>query len=155
FEVIVFGLMMVLVLQRFAEGLWPTLARVTRPLFKPARGRSTADAGRLDQRPVPAIGTALLDARAVPKRFGGLVANNNVDLDVHAGEVHALIGPNGAGKSTFFNMISGVDDPTEGSITLMGQAMAGKPSREFARLGLGRTFQHVRILGQRSVLENV
>ena len=89
------------------------------------------------------------------KRFGGLVANNAVNLDVKAGEVHALIGPNGAGKSTFFNMISGVDDPTSGSVSLLGQAMAGKPSRAFAALGLGRTFQHVRLLGQRSVLENV
>jgi ABC-type branched-subunit amino acid transport system ATPase component len=91
----------------------------------------------------------------VTKRFAGLVANNAVDLDVRAGEVHALIGPNGAGKSTFFNMISGVDDPTEGQVRLMGQVMAGKPSRAFAALGLGRTFQHVRLLGERSVLENV
>ncbi|MNT39705.1 putative ABC transporter ATP-binding protein YbhF [compost metagenome] len=55
----------------------------------------------------------LLQARNVTKRFGGLVANNNVSMDVKAGEVHALIGPNGAGKSTFFNMISGVDDATD------------------------------------------
>ena len=97
----------------------------------------------------------LLDVRGLSKRFAGLVANNAVNLDVKAGEVHALIGPNGAGKSTFFNMISGVDDPTTGTVSLMGQPMAGKPSRAFARLGLGRTFQHVRLLGQRSVLENV
>ena len=89
------------------------------------------------------------------KRFGGLIANNAVSMDLKAGEIHALIGPNGAGKSTFFNMISGVDDPTTGTVSLMGQPMAGKPSRAFARLGLGRTFQHVRLLGQRSVLENV
>ncbi|WP_313072191.1 branched-chain amino acid ABC transporter ATP-binding protein/permease [Melaminivora sp.] len=155
FEVIVFGLLMVLVLQRFAEGMWPTLQRLSAPLFKPERARAAVQAGELDQRRLPAPGTTLIDARAVTKRFGGLVANNNVDLSVAAGEVHALIGPNGAGKSTFFNMISGVDDPTEGSIALMEQPMAGKPSRDFARLGLGRTFQHVRILGQRTVLENV
>ena len=159
FEVIVFGLLMVLVLQRFADGMWPTLQRATRPLFKPRRAPA-ADAGAaaaapLDQRQLPPPGTRLIDARAVTKRFGGLVANDSVDLDVHAGEIHALIGPNGAGKSTFFNMISGVDDPSEGSIALMEQPMAGRPSREFARLGLARTFQHVRILGQRSVLENV
>ncbi|GAB1384920.1 branched-chain amino acid ABC transporter ATP-binding protein/permease [Melaminivora sp.] len=157
FETIVFGLMMVLVLQRFAEGLWPTLQRLTAGLFKPATAPATqtAQAGQLDQRQLPALGTVLMDAQSVTKRFGGLVANNSVNLQVKAGEVHALIGPNGAGKSTFFNMISGVDDPTEGSIALVGQPMAGKPSREFARLGLGRTFQHVRILGQRSVLDNV
>ena len=155
FETIVFGLMMVLVLQRFAQGLWPTLQHFTAPLFKPTPARKAVRASHLDKRALPAAGTRLIDARAVTKRFGGLVANNSVDLQVSAGEVHALIGPNGAGKSTFFNMISGVDDPTEGSIALQQQPMAGKPSREFARLGLGRTFQHVRLLGQRSVLENV
>ena len=158
FETIVFGLMMVLVLQRFAQGLWPTLQRLTAPLLKPQRSRAgaaAAAAGQLERRPLPVSGTRLIDARSVTKRFGGLVANDSVDLHVDAGEVHALIGPNGAGKSTFFNMISGVDDPTEGSIALLSQPMAGKPSREFARLGLARTFQHVRILGQRSVLENV
>jgi len=76
-------------------------------------------------------------------------------MTLKAGEVHALIGPNGAGKSTFFNMISGVDDPTTGEVRLVGQPMSGKPSRAFASLGLGRTFQHVRLLGQRSVVENV
>ena len=97
----------------------------------------------------------LLQAEHVTKRFGGLVANNDVSMSLKAGEVHALIGPNGAGKSTFFNMISGVDSPTEGKVQLMGQVMGDAPSRSFAKLGLGRTFQHVRLLGQRSVLENV
>ena len=97
----------------------------------------------------------VLDAAEVTKRFSGLVANNAVDLTVKTGEVHALIGPNSAGKSTFFNMISGVDGPTSGTVKLMDQLMTGKPSRAFAALGMGRTFQHVRLLGQRSVLENV
>jgi branched-chain amino acid transport system permease protein len=69
--------------------------------------------------------------------------------------VHALIGPNGAGKSTFFNMISGVDDPTSGEVLLRGQSMTGRPSRAFAAGGVGRTFQHVRLLKERSVLDNV
>ncbi|KEH11390.1 hypothetical protein GY15_28900 [Delftia sp. 670] len=97
----------------------------------------------------------LLAAEHVTKRFGGLVANNDVAMTLKAGEVHALIGPNGAGKSTFFNMVSGVDSPTEGQVRFMDQAMNDAPSRRFAALGLGRTFQHVRLLGQRSVLENV
>ena len=71
------------------------------------------------------------------------------------GEVATIIGPNGAGKSTFFNMISGVDDPTEGEVQLMGRTMQMQPSRAFAALGLSRTFQHVRLLEQRSVVENV
>ena len=158
FEVVVFGLLMLLVLQRAADGLWPLLAGWTRRVLKMApdeRQLSHAGAAQLAQRQLPPAGQQILQAKHVTKRFAGLLANNDVNMDVRASEVHALIGPNGAGKSTFFNMISGVDDPTEGQVRLMGQVMQGKPSRAFAALGLGRTFQHVRLLGERSVLDNV
>ncbi len=156
FEVIVFGLLMLVVLQRFAAGLWPTLQRWSAPLLRPAPVRAARKASAaLAQRALPPAGRVLLQADAVTKRFGGLVANNAVTLNVKAGEVHALIGPNGAGKSTFFNMISGVDDTSAGEVRLMDQPMQNRPSRAFAALGLGRTFQHVRLLGQRSVVENV
>lgn len=161
FEVIVFGLLMLLVLQRYANGLWPTLAalaaRVLPGLGRRAEERAPegASAAALEPHALPPRGATLLAAREVTKRFGGLVANHKVALDVRAGEVHALIGPNGAGKSTFFNMISGVDDPTEGEVRLLDTPMVGRPSRAFAALGLGRTFQHVRLLKERSVLENV
>lgn len=158
FEVIVFGLLMLFVLQRFADGLWPSLARMAQRFMKadaPPSDAKESTAATLPQRALPPVGQVVLEARTVTKRFGGLVANNAVTMDVKAGEVHALIGPNGAGKSTFFNMISGVDSPTSGDVVLMGQAMNGKPARDFALLGLGRTFQHVRLLGARSVLENV
>ncbi|WP_198970985.1 branched-chain amino acid ABC transporter ATP-binding protein/permease [Xylophilus sp. ASV27] len=161
FEVIVFGLLMLFVLQRFSDGLWPTLARITRRWVredaasgKPAAA-SKSPGVQLAQRILPARGELLLQASEVSRRFGGLLANNAISMTLKAGEIHALIGPNGAGKSTFFNMISGVDDPSSGEVKLAGQAMAGQPSRAFAALGLGRTFQHVRLLGQRSVLENV
>ncbi|WP_066340718.1 branched-chain amino acid ABC transporter ATP-binding protein/permease [Azohydromonas lata] len=154
FEVIVFGLLMLFVLQRFADGLWPQLSARARRWIRPTVARLPA-AAPLPERSLPARGTVVLQAHQVTKRFGGLIANNAVDLTVRAGEILALIGPNGAGKSTFFNMISGVDDPTAGEVRLMGQAMTGKPSREFAALGLSRSFQHVRLLGQRTVLENV
>jgi len=97
----------------------------------------------------------ILETRELTKEFKGFVAVNKVNLRVQRGTIHALIGPNGAGKSTFFNMISGVDDPSSGEVRLSGQSMATRPSRAFAALGLGRTFQHVRLLGQRSVVENV
>ena len=155
FEVIVFGLLMLVVLQRFADGLWPTLARVGKRFLKPAPVPTPRRVLALPETTLPPRGQVVLQARAVTKRFGGLVANDAVDLDVKAGEIHALIGPNGAGKSTFFNMISGVDDPTEGEVRLMDRPMTGAPSRAFAALGLGRTFQHVRLLGQRRVIENV
>ena len=156
FEVIVFGLLMLFVLQRFADGLWPRLQAASGRWLKPeVRRVGAAAAVTLQQRVLPPAGQVLLDARQVSRRFGGLLANNNVNMSLKAHEVHALIGPNGAGKSTFFNMISGVDEPTSGEVRLMEQPMQGRPSREFAALGLGRTFQHVRLLGQRSVLENV
>ncbi|MCX7815487.1 MAG: branched-chain amino acid ABC transporter ATP-binding protein/permease [Tepidimonas ignava] len=155
FEIIVFGLLMMVVLQRYADGLWPTLAGWARRLgVRPTPVRLPPPSA-LPQRTLPPPGTVLVQARDVTKRFGGLVANSQVSLEVRAGEVHALIGPNGAGKSTFFNMISGVDDPTEGEVLLLGEPMTGRPSRDFAARGLGRTFQHVRLLGQRSVLDNV
>ncbi|MDO5626574.1 MAG: ATP-binding cassette domain-containing protein, partial [Pseudomonadota bacterium] len=158
FEIVIFGLLMLLVLQRAPGGLWPLLAGFVQRFVKigdAARVLPSAGDVRLTERPLPPAGEQVLKAEKVTKRFAGLVANNAVDFDVRAGEVHALIGPNGAGKSTFFNMISGVDDPTEGSVRLMGEDMRGKPSRAFAALGLGRTFQHVRLLGERSVLDNV
>lgn len=155
FEIIVFGALMVLVLQRFAQGLWPTLQHLTAGLIRQSEKKIKAEPKALDQRPLPAAGSVLLNAEHVTKRFGGLVANNDVSMDLKAGEVHALIGPNGAGKSTFFNMISGVDFPTEGKVQIQGQVMGDAPARRFAALGMSRTFQHVRLLGQRSVLENV
>ncbi len=155
FEVIVFGLLMLVVLHRFADGMWPTLAKASRRFLRPSPAAGRAAGGALPPRPLPPKGQVLLEARDASKHFGGLKAVNDVTLDVRAGEVHALIGPNGAGKSTFFNMVSGVIDLTCGDVRLMGQDMAKRPSRHFAALGLGRTFQHVRLMAHRSVLENV
>ena len=155
FEVVVFGLLMLLVLQRFPDGLWPNLAVRVNRYLKPRTATGSQAVRGLPKRTLPPKDSVVLDAAAVTKRFGGLLANNKVNLDVRAGEVHALIGPNGAGKSTFFNMISGVDDPSSGGVSLLGRNMKGQPSRAFAAGGLGRTFQHVRLLGTRSVLDNV
>lgn len=152
FETIVFGVMMVIVLQRARDGLWPILLR-----FVPqSRSRSTVAAAQaLERKPLPESGAVLLEAKNIVKRFGGLVANNNLNLTVKAGEVMALIGPNGAGKSTMFNCISGVDSATEGKVLFCGQEVTQLNSRQIARLGMSRTFQHVRLLPAMSVLENV
>jgi branched-chain amino acid transport system permease protein len=104
---------------------------------------------------MPPRGEVVLQAKAVTRRFGGLVANDAMDLTVHAGEILALIGPNGAGKSTMFNQLSGVDTPTSGEVLFRGQAITGRDSRDIARLGLSRSFQHVRLMPEMSVLENV
>jgi branched-chain amino acid transport system permease protein len=153
FEVIVFGLMMVLVLQRARDGLWPILTR-----FVPVKAKQkTIDpsAVALPRRTLPKVGERILEAKAVTRKFGGLVANNNMSLEVRAGEILALIGPNGAGKSTMFNQISGVDTPTSGEVLFMGKPVAGHDSREIARMGMSRTFQHVKLLPTMTVLENV
>jgi branched-chain amino acid transport system permease protein len=155
FEVIVFGLLMLLVLQRFSDGLWPSLARLANRYLRPAPLAPVQTLRGLPERKLADKGAVVLTATEVSKRFGGLLANSKIDLDVRAGEIHALIGPNGAGKSTFFNLISGVDDPSSGAVSLLGRDMHRQSSRAFAASGLSRTFQHVRLLGSRSVLDNV
>ncbi len=155
FEVVVFGLLMLLVLQRFPDGLWPGLAQFFGRYLRAPAAPKGQSGGALAERTLPQHGSVVLHARELSKRFGGLLANDRVDLHVRSGEIHALIGPNGAGKSTFFNLISGVDDPSSGAVNLLGQDMRGRASRAFAAIGLGRTFQHVRLLGNRSVLDNV
>lgn len=108
----------------------------------------------MPRKPLPDPGQVLLEARGLVKRFGGLVANNNMSLTVKAGEIMALIGPNGAGKSTMFNCVSGVDRATEGTVLFRGMEVTTLNSRAIAKLGMSRTFQHVRLLGTMSVLEN-
>jgi branched-chain amino acid transport system permease protein len=151
FEMIVFGFMMILVLQRARDGLWPILVRLV-----PQRAvqRELPQGESLERRSVPVSGEILLQANNVVKRFGGLVANNNMSITVRAGEIMALIGPNGAGKSTMFNCVSGVDRATEGEVLFRGQPVTDLNSRQIARLGMSRTFQHVRLLPSMSVLEN-
>ena len=153
FETIVFGLLMVLVLHRAREGLWPILRKLV-PV-RVVRKTIDADAEPLPRRTLPKAGELILAAKDVTRKFGGLVANNNMSLEVRAGEILALIGPNGAGKSTMFNQISGVDTPTSGEVLFLGKPVAGHDSREIARMGMSRTFQHVKLLPTMSVLENV
>ncbi|WP_457978213.1 branched-chain amino acid ABC transporter ATP-binding protein/permease [Ectopseudomonas composti] len=156
YEVIVFGIAIVLLMQRAPGGLWPLLTRLLPDAWKPRRAaRPIDDASKLPQREAPVVGEVLLEARDVTRRFGGLVANNEMNLEVHAGEILALIGPNGAGKSTLFNQLSGVDTPTSGEVLFRGQRINGIPSRRIARMGMSRTFQHVKLLPEMSVLENV
>jgi branched-chain amino acid transport system permease protein len=104
---------------------------------------------------MPQGGDTILEVQQVTKRFGGLTANNAVSFTVRAGEVMALIGPNGAGKSTMFNCVSGVNPPTEGEVRFLNQRIDALTSREIARRGMSRTFQHVRLLPTMTVLDNV
>ena len=157
YEIIVFGLLIVLLMQRAPGGLWPMLVRLVPARLRHGQGSPQVDEqpSALPRREPPRGGEVILEAREVTKRFGGLVANNRMNLSVHAGEILALIGPNGAGKSTMFNQLSGVDVPTEGEVLFLGRKINGMPSRQIARMGMSRTFQHVKLLPSMSVLENV
>jgi branched-chain amino acid transport system ATP-binding protein len=99
--------------------------------------------------------TPVLSLRGATKRFGGLVAVNALDFDVHENQVLGLIGPNGSGKSTTLNLISGALKPTSGEILLRDSEITHLPPQTIARRGVARTFQLVRLLPSMSVLENV
>ena len=152
YEIIVFGIVLVLVLRFAPDGLWPLMAR-----WLPARGARAVDenAPPLGSRSHPERGAALLDVRKIRKQFGGLVAVNDISFAIRAGDIVGLIGPNGAGKSTTFNLVSGVLPLTSGEVELLGQRVDGRGSRDIARAGLSRTFQHVKLVPDMTVLENV
>jgi len=96
----------------------------------------------------------LLTATNVRKEFGGLVATNDVTFVIPEKRIVSLIGPNGAGKTTFFNMLTGVYKPTAGHITFDGTEITDKPPHAITKLGIGRTFQNIRLFGQMTALEN-
>jgi branched-chain amino acid transport system ATP-binding protein len=97
----------------------------------------------------------LVEAVDVRKEFGGLVAVNDVDFTIPTGAIVSLIGPNGAGKTTFFNMLTGVYRPTRGRIVFDGTDVTAKPPHAITKLGIGRTFQNIRLFQQMTSLENV
>jgi branched-chain amino acid transport system ATP-binding protein len=97
----------------------------------------------------------MLEVRNLCKSFGGYQANSDVSTTVREGTIHAVIGPNGAGKTTLFNLVSGVLQPTSGSVSLDGRTLTGLRPDRIARLGVVRTFQGVRLFGAMTVLENV
>jgi branched-chain amino acid transport system ATP-binding protein len=97
----------------------------------------------------------LLEVRGLRKSFGGVGAVKDATLDLAEGELLSVIGPNGAGKTTLFNLISGLDRPDAGSVRFLGQDITGASPEKLAGMGLARTFQHGRVFGNLSVLDNV
>ena len=97
----------------------------------------------------------LLVATKVRKEFGGLLASDDIDFTIPRGAIVALIGPNGAGKTTFFNQLTGVYKPTSGSIVFDGTEVVHMPPHAITELGIGRTFQNIRLFSQMSAIENV
>lgn len=151
YETIVFGTLLVAVLIVAREGLWP---RITALLPPPAPPQIDMAAEPLPHR-LRAEAETLLELTAARKAFGGLVAVNDVSFRVRRGEIVALIGPNGAGKSTTFNLITGVLPPTGGAVAFAGTAITGSRPQAVAGLGIARSFQHVKLLPEMSVLDNV
>jgi branched-chain amino acid transport system permease protein len=152
FEIIVYGVLLVLLLQYARDGVWSYLSRWLPSAVPPEIDPNTQPLARRTQ---PAAGETLLQLERVRKTFGGLVAVNDVSFEVKAGEIIGLIGPNGAGKSTTFNLVTGVLQASSGTVTLRGERIERLRAREIAQRGVGRTFQHVRLLPGMSVLENV
>jgi branched-chain amino acid transport system ATP-binding protein len=100
-------------------------------------------------------GNHILQTDKATIRFGGLIAVNELTMNVQQGEIYGLIGPNGAGKTTIFNLLTGVYEPTSGDIRIAGKRVNGLRPYEISRLGVSRTFQNIRLFPSMTVLENV
>ncbi len=152
---VVFAALFILLLHYARGGLTGFLSRSIRArnagLPRPAR----AAVPQLPRRRLPSPGTPLLEVDGAVKRFGGLVAVGGVSFAVSAGEIVGLIGPNGAGKSTMFNLVTGTLPMSAGRVRFLGQDISGAAQRKIARLGMARTFQHVKLRPNMSLVDNV
>jgi branched-chain amino acid transport system permease protein len=151
-EAVLFGVLFVVLMQKARGGVWPLIRRLlprspqTMPgeaPSLPARARAAAT-----DKPVLRIDSAV-------KRFGALVAVNGVSFEVWPGQVVGLIGPNGAGKSTLLNLITGTLKPNGGSVAFLGDDVTSLPPRRIAAKGMARTFQHVKLRANMTLLDNV
>ncbi len=150
-EIVAFSALFILFLQWARQGIVPFVAR-----FLPkARHERPQAAPPLPRRPQPTPGELLLKVDSVERRFGGLVAVNNVSFDVRSGEILGVIGPNGAGKSTMFNCLTGALRVNKGEIVFSGRPITHDAQSRIARAGIARTFQHVKLRPRMSLLENV
>jgi branched-chain amino acid transport system permease protein len=151
FETVVFGAILLGVLLAAQEGLWPAIAR----WFPSKRATQVRKSVAMTRRSMPEERTELLAVEDLSKRFGGLIAVNNLSFSLAAGTITGLIGPNGAGKTTAFNLLTGVFGMTTGRIRMLGRDVSALTPQRAARLRIGRTFQHAKLIGSMSVLDNV
>jgi len=152
-ETIVFGILLVALLQLAPTGVWPWL--MTRLPLRPSRQRPDTSLTLPAREKAASTPATLLQIEKARKQFGGVIAVNDVSFDVGAREIVALIGPNGAGKSTTFNLITGVLTSSGGTISVLGRNIDNAPPQQVAKLGIARTFQHVKLVPDMTVLENV
>jgi branched-chain amino acid transport system ATP-binding protein len=151
FEIIVFSVLLILLLQNARGGL---IAFVARRLPQGTR-RPPAAAEPMTRRWLPEGGTVILQVENAVRTFGGLTAVNKVSFELKAAEILGLIGPNGAGKSTMFNLLTGALQVNSGRISFLGQDITRRPQMAIARMGIARTFQHVKLRPNMSVIDNV
>jgi ABC-type branched-subunit amino acid transport system ATPase component/ABC-type branched-subunit amino acid transport system permease subunit len=150
-EIVVYGCIFIVMLQYARSGLFGLLA----PYLGSGAPIRQSAATSLPRRVLPQKGKELLRVEGLTKRFGGLVAVDHVDFSVNAGEIVGLIGPNGAGKSTIFNLISGALSPSNGRIVFGGADLSRVHPQTLVKLGLARTFQHVKLRPNMTTIENV
>jgi branched-chain amino acid transport system permease protein len=150
-EIVVFSGLFILFLQRARNGIVPYVAQW---LPEPKRA-APAEADPLPRRVQPEPGQALMQVESAERRFGGLIAVNDVSFEVRTGEILGLIGPNGAGKSTMFNLMTGALRPSGGRIRFAGKDITRAPQRAIAAAGIARTFQHVKLRPRMSLLDTV
>lgn len=154
-EAVVFAGLFILLLHYARGGLLGFFARITRHHHSVSKIPLTKAKIPLTRRELPKRGTKILSAQKVIKRFGGLIAVNEVSFDVRAGEIVGLIGPNGAGKSTMFNLLTGALSVTGGRVNFLDKDITELSQRDIACMGMARTFQHVKLRPHMTLLDNV
>lgn len=150
-EIVVFSILFIVFLQYARDGIVPFVAQW---LPEPKRVRPI-EVPPLPRRTQPTFGTSLLQVESAVRRFGGLIAVNDVSFDLRAGEILGLIGPNGAGKSTMFNLITGALRASSGRIVFANTDITRASAYKIARGGIARTFQHVKLRPKMSLIDNV
>jgi branched-chain amino acid transport system permease protein len=156
-QAVAFAAIFILLLQHARGGLMGFVRRWTGGRFAGPEVDAARLAGAepLPRRALPATGTPVLAVHGAVKRFGGLVAVDDVSFEIRAGEIVGLIGPNGAGKSTLFNLLTRTLPMSAGRIEFLGRDVSALAQERLARLGLARTFQHVKLRPRMSLLDNV
>jgi branched-chain amino acid transport system permease protein len=150
-EIVVFSILFILFLQYARDGIVPFVAQW---LPEPKR-TPPPEVPPLSRRTQPAHGSSLLRVESAVRRFGGLVAVNDVSFEIRAGEILGLIGPNGAGKTTMFNLITGALRASSGRVVFADRDITHASAHKIARGGIARTFQHVKLRPKMSLLDNV
>ena len=157
---IVYGVLLIFVVQVLPRGIAGTIKRRFHEIddntyVKPGEKVGTEDITSRYTASVSRKGDNILSVKGLTRQFGGLTAVDKLDMEIRRGSIHSLIGPNGAGKTTSVNMITGVDTPTAGTVIYNGEDITGLSMWNLARKGISRTYQHVQLFNDLSVIDNV